>query len=146
MISETFENLKHEGRYNYQHMYFVSKKRYKVFKKEKTREVCRIAFYESAKRFGFEIREFGFGDDYAHVHIIVNIPSKFSVKQTIQIFKSHSSSMIFERIPNFLKRYPDKEFWSGWRYNGSTGPMTEQVVKKYIQKQDITQKRMTEFN
>ena len=148
MSSGTLRNLKHEerGRYNYQHIYFVSKKRKKVFRKQKTIDACRKAFYEAAERFGFEIRELGFGEDFAHVHILVDIPSKFSVQQTIQIFKSHSASRIFENIPNFLKLYPDREFWSGWRYNGSVGPMTEQTVKNYIKKQDITQKRLIEFN
>ena len=146
MVSGTFENINYDARYNYQHIYFVSKKGKKVFRKQKTIDTCREAFYEAAKKFGYKIRELGFGDDYSHVHMIVDIPSKFSVQQTIQIFKSHSASKIFERIPNFLKLYPDKEFWSGWRYNGSVGPMTEQVVKKYIQRQDIQQKRLGDFN
>lgn len=147
MVSGTFVNINDAGpRYNYQHIYFVSKKRRKVFKKDKTINACREAFYEAAEKFGFEIRELGFGDDYSHVHMILDIPSKFSIQQTIQIFKSHSASKIFEKIPNFLKLYPDREFWSGWRYNGSIGPMTEIVVKKYIQRQDITQKRLADFS
>ena len=137
-FSTIFENINYDARYNYQHIYFVSKKRKKVFRKQKTIDACKEAFYESEKRFGFKIRELGFGDDFAHVHMIVDIPSKFSVQQTIQIFKSHSASKIFEKIPNFLKLYPDREFWSGWRYNGSVGPMTENVIKKYIQKQGHT--------
>jgi len=146
MVSVTFENINYDARYNYQHIYFVSKKRKKVFRKQKTIDACKEAFYEAEKKFGFKIRELGFGEDFAHVHMIVDIPSKFSVQQTIQIFKSHSSSKIFEKITNFLKLYPDREFWSGWRYNGSVGPMTEQIVKKYIQKQDIQQKKINEFN
>ena len=67
------------------------------------------------------------------------------MQQTIQIFKSHSASKIFELIPNFLKMYPDREFWSGWRYYGSVGPMTEQVVKEYIRRQDVSQKKLPEF-
>ena len=146
MDSVNLAGIKTDARRNWQHIYFVSKKRRHVFKKEKTREACRRAFYESAERFGFEIREMGFGEDFAHVHMIVNIPSQLSVEQTIQIFKSHSASNIFRDVPGFLKMYPDREFWSGWRYNGSIGPMTEKVVKNYIQKQDISQKKLTEFN
>jgi len=146
MDSVNFEEIKTGARYNWQHVYFVSKKRYRVFKKEKTREVCRSAFYESAERFGFEIREIGFGADFAHVHMLLNIPSKFSMTQVFQIFKSHSSSKIFKEIPNFLKLYPDREFWSGWRYNGSVGPMTEATVRNYIRKQDVSQRRLQDFS
>ena len=146
MGSVDFEGIKTDARYNWQHVYFVSKKRRRVFRSEYTRKVCRNAFFESAKQFGFEIRELGFGDDLAHVHMIVNIPSRFSVMQTTQIFKSHSASVIFKEIPGFLKMYPDREFWSGWRYNGSVGPITESTVKAYIQKQDISQRKITEFS
>ena len=146
MNSVNCKEIKTDARYNWQHLYFVSKKRYKVFRKEKTREVCRKAFYESAERFGFIIRELGFGEEFSHVHMIVNVPSELSVKQTLQIFKSHSSSRVFTEIPNFLKRYPNREFWSGWRYNGSVGPMTEKTVRNYIQKQDISQKTLADFS
>ena len=146
MDSVNPESIKTDARYNWQHIYFVSKNRYVVFRKEKTRIVCKDALYEAAERFGFTIRELGFGEDFAHVHLIVNVPSKFSIQQTLQIFKSHSASKIFEKIPNFLKRYPKREFWSGWRYNGSVGPMTEETVKRYIQNQDVSQKRLEEFS
>ena len=140
------EEIKTDARYNWQHLYFVSKKRKRVFRKQKTIDCVKRAFHEVEERFGYEIREIGFGEDFAHVHMIVNIPSKFSVEQTIQIFKSHSASKIFEEIPNFLKLYPKRHFWSGWRYNGSVGPMTETAVKRYIQRQDICQKRLDEFS
>ena len=145
MVSMSFEEIKTDARYNWQHVYFVSKKRRRVFLKEKTRAACKAAFEETAQQFDFEIRELGFGGDYTHVHIMLNVPSRFSMQQTIQIFKSHSASKIFELIPNFLKMYPDREFWSGWRYYGSVGPMTEQVVKEYIRRQDVSQKKLPEF-
>ena len=55
MDSVHLEGIKTDARYNWQHLYFVSKKRYKVFRQERTREVCRKAFEESAARFGFRI-------------------------------------------------------------------------------------------
>lgn len=146
MVSVSCEEIKSSGSYNWQHIYFVSKKRYCVFRKEKTREVCRHALYEAAKQFDIGIRELGFGEDFAHVHLEVNVPSRLSMSQIFQILKSHSASKIFELIPNFLKRYPDREFWSGWRYSGSVGPMTEQTVRDYIRRQDISQKKLVEFS
>jgi REP element-mobilizing transposase RayT len=146
MDSVNFEEIKTDARYNWQHLYFVSKKRRRVFRKQKTIDCVVAAFQEVEEKFGYEIRELGFGEDLSHVHMIVNVPSVFSLKQTIQIFKSHSASKIFRDIPNFLKLYPDREFWSGWRYNGSVGPMTEKTVKHYIQKQDIRQRKLAEFS
>jgi len=146
MDSVNLEELKTDARYNWQHIYFVSKKRRMVFRKQKTIDCVKKAFHEVEEQFGYTIREIGFGEDFAHVHVVVDVPSKFSIQQTLQIFKSHSASRIFEEIPNFLKLYPDREFWSGWRYNGSVGPMTEDTVRRYIRKQDITQKKLPEFS
>ena len=146
MVSENLEEIKTDARYNWQHLYFVSKKRKRVFRKQKTIDCVKSAFREVEENFGYKIREIGFGEDFAHVHVVVNVPSKFSIQQTIQIFKSHSASKIFREIPNFQKLYPDKEFWSGWRYNGSVGPMTETTVRRYIQRQDICQKKLSEFS
>jgi len=146
MNSVSTERIKTDARYNWQHMYFNSKKRYRVFRKEKTREVCRKAFKEAEEMYGFTIRELGFGEDYAHVHFIVNVPSKYSIEDTLEILKSHTSSRIFQEIPNFEKRYPNRTFWSGWKYNGSVGPVTEETVKDYIRRQDVSQQRLTDFS
>lgn len=145
MVSVNFKKLKTGGRYNWQHLVLVSKCRYRVFRQQKTIDCVKQAFKEIEEKFGFKIKEMGFGEDFAHVHMIVDVPSIFSMSETLQIFKSHSASKIFQEIPNFLKRYPKKEFWSGYKYNGSVGPMTEATVKDYIQKQDIQQKTLTEF-
>ena len=102
MASVDLEEIKTDARYNWQHMYFVSKKRKRVFRKQKTTDCVKEAFHEVEERFGFKIMELGFGEDFAHVHIIVNVPSTFSLRQTIQIFKSHSASRIFEAIPKAL--------------------------------------------
>jgi len=96
--------------------------------------------------YGFTIRELGFGEDYAHVHFIVNVPFKYSIEDTLEILKSHTSSRIFQEIPNFEKRYPNRTFWSGWKYSGSVGPVTEETVKNYIRRQDVSQQRLTDFS
>ena len=143
-VSEAFETMP-EGRYNWQHLMLRVKYNYRIFRNPKTIQCVKDAFSEIEQNFGFKIREIGFGEDLAHVHMVVEVPSKFSMCQTLQIFKSHSASRVFERIPNLKKRYPRGEFWSGYRYNGSVGPMTFNTVKSYIQKQDVLQKTLGEF-
>jgi len=139
------EDSKEDARYSWHHLYFVSKKRYKVFGKEKTIQVCMEAFKEVERDFGYKIRELSFSKEEDHIHMIVDIPSKFSVQQTIQIFKCHSSSKIFKEIPNFRLRYPKGSFWSRWKYNGTVGPMNEKVVVEYIRRQDKFQSRIADF-
>ena len=97
--------------YNFQHVVLVSKYRFKVFKNPKTQKVVADAFKEVEVQFGIRIKEFAFGDDYAHIHMMVNVPANLSMQQVRQILKSHSASKVFREMPNFIKRYPDKSFW-----------------------------------
>ena len=137
MVSVNFKKLKSDGRYNWQHLVLVSKCRYRVFRQQKTIDCVKKAFSEVEERFGFRIKEMGFGEDFAHIHMIVDVPSIFSMSETLQIFKSHSASKIFQEIPNFLKRYPKKEFWSGktsakarwvWRVAENAAPQVPAII------------------
>ena len=125
-------------RYNFQHLVLVSKYRFKVFKNPKTQKVVVDAFREVEERFTIQIKELSFGDDYAHVHMEVNVPSKLSMEQVVQLFKSHSSSKVFAEMPNFIKRYPRKSFWGGQPTGTSVGPVGENVIRDYIRRQDVS--------
>ena len=142
--SEAFETMR-KGRYDWQHLMLRTKYNFRLFKNPKTVAWVKQAFAEVEAQFGFHIRELGFGEDFAHVHVMVEIPPKFSASQAIQIFKCHSAKVIFREMPNLCKRYHKGAMWSDYRYNGSVGPMTEPAVKRYIQKQDIQQKSLAEF-
>ena len=131
--------------YSFHHLIFVSKKRYKIFKNPKTREVCMEAIREMEKQYKYKIREIAFSIEGEHLHMDVDVPAKFSIMQTVQIFKSHSCSKVFEKIPNLKKRYPKGSIWSGWKHYGSIGPMTEDIVVNYIKKQDIEQTKISDF-
>lgn len=94
--------------YNFQHIVLVSKYRFKVFKNPKTQKIVADAFREVEMQFDIKIKECSFGEDYAHVHMEINVPSKLSMEQVVQILKSHSASKVFKEMPNFIKRYPRK--------------------------------------
>jgi REP element-mobilizing transposase RayT len=143
--SEAFESMP-QGRYNWQHLMLRTKYSFRLFRNPKTVANVKKAFEEIEQTFGFKIRELGFGEDFAHIHLIVEVPGRFSMNQALQIFKSHSASRLFEQSEGLRKRYPRGELWSGYRYNGSIGPMTEPAVKTYIQKQDIQQRTLAEFS
>jgi REP element-mobilizing transposase RayT len=130
-------------RYNWQHMMFVSKCRFKVFKKEYTREVIRKAIYEIAETNRMTIKEFAFGDDYSHIHMEVDVPNTLAISKAIQILKSYSAYILFYKIPNFCKLYPRGRFWSGYYSNGSVGPSNEETVRNYIRNQDVSRGQMT---
>lgn len=104
--AKNIKGTKFDWQYNWSHIVFVTKKRKKNFRKEYNRIVVRTAIEEAAARFGIGIKEFSFGDDFAHVHMELNIPNTLTMCQVVQILKSHSASAVFQRIPNFRKLYP----------------------------------------
>jgi REP element-mobilizing transposase RayT len=106
MVSLAYAKNKNEldWVYNFQHIVLVSKYRFKVFRNPKTQKVVADAFREVEVQFGVKIKEFAFGDDYAHIHMMVNVPANLSMQQVRQILKSHSASKVFKEMPNFIKR------------------------------------------
>ncbi len=51
--------------YNLQSIVFVSKCRFKVFKKPKTKNIIKTAIYQIAAAYKIKIKEFAFGEDFA---------------------------------------------------------------------------------
>ncbi|MCL5099849.1 MAG: IS200/IS605 family transposase [Candidatus Marsarchaeota archaeon] len=127
-----------EWQYNWQHVVFVTNKSRKNFKKEYNRNVARFAIEEAARAYSIGIKEFSFGDDYAHVHMEISVPNTLSMSQVVQILKSHSASVIFQKIPNFMKLYPRGSFWCGQYSNHSVEPTDESTIKNYIRRQDVS--------
>ncbi len=124
--------------YNFAHLVLVSKYRFKVFKNPKTQKIVVDAFRETEMKYGIRIKEFSFGDDFAHAHLEVNVPNALSMVQVIQILKSHSASKVFAEMPNYHLRYPKGHFWGGQYSNSSVGPVGENIIKNYIRRQDVS--------
>ena len=121
-------------------MVFASKCRYKVFKTEKTKNVCKEAFHEVECKYGIKFEELEFQDD--HVHFMVHIPARYALSYVIQLLKGVSARRIFEKIPKLKLRYPRGSFWSRFKYYGTVGPMTDTVIRRYIGAQDVHHERL----
>ncbi len=70
------------------------------------------------------------------------------------MLKSRSSQRIFEKHPNFRKRYPRGSFWSGYEHHESTGRKDLIASEDYIRSQQVhhqvqviddRQKRLSSF-
>ena len=83
---------------------------------------------------GFEFGPIGFGGN--HTHFWVNIPKKYSIAQSITMLKSRASKRIFEKHPNFRKRYPRGSFWSRYEHHESTGTKNINESDDYIRSQE----------
>ncbi len=109
---------------------FVTKCRYNCFLKQSHIDTCSDALRE------FESLEFGilgFGGN--HVHFDVDVPKKYSVEVAEIMLKSRSSKRMFEKHPNFRKRYPRGSFWSGYEHHEATGNKDRNASEAYIRSQ-----------
>jgi len=121
-----------DTRDNWMTMLFVSKKRYRCFRKQSHIDTCTKAF-KNLEQLGFEFGEFGFAVN--HVHFQVNVPKKYSVEDTEIILKSNTAKRMFEWHPGFRKRYPKSAFWSGYEHYQSTGLSNLEESTSYLRRQ-----------
>ena len=118
-----------DTRNNWITMMFVCKCRYNCLRKQSVMNDCEAAFREF-ESLGFEFGPIGFGGN--HTHFRVNPPKRYSIEQVEIMLKSRSSMRIFEKHPNFRKRYPRGSFWSGYEHHESTGRKDMFAADKYI--------------
>ncbi len=69
-----------------------------------------------------------------HVHMLVEIPPKYSVSQIMGYLKGKSSLIIFDRHANLKYKYGNRKFWCRGYYVDTVG-RNEQKIKEYIQNQ-----------
>ena len=93
---------------------------------------CEEAFREFENH-GFEFGLIGFGGN--HIHFRVNVPKRYSITHAEIMLKSRSSMRIFEKHPNFRKRYPRGSFWSGYEHHESAGRKDMDESDEYIRRQ-----------
>ena len=73
--------------------------------------------------------------DLDHIHLLVSIPTKFSVSEVVKMIKDHTGTAMRKKFP-FL----DKVYWgiNGiWSigYFVSTVGINEKTIRRYVQKQ-----------
>lgn len=69
-----------------------------------------------------------------HIHMLVEIPPKYSISEIMGYLKSKSTLMIFDRHANLKYKYGSRHFWAKGYFVDTVGK-NEKVIKEYIQTQ-----------
>ena len=80
-----------------------------------------------------------------HIHMLVSIPPKYSVSQTMGYLKGKSSLMIFDRHANLKYKYGNRQFWCKGYYVDTVG-RNKKAIAEYIRNQlqeDIASDQIT---
>ena len=113
------------------HIVFAPKYRRKVFYGEKRAEIGKIlrelCNWKKVNIINAEVCS-------DHVHMLVEIPSKYSVSSFMGFLKGKSSIMIYEKWGNMKYKYRNREFWCRGYYVDTVGKNTK-AIDAYISNQ-----------
>ena len=72
-----------------------------------------------------------------HVHVFVSIPPQVTISRLVQRLKGKTSYKLLQEFPHLGKLYWGRHFWSRGYFCCSSGIVTDDVIKEYIEKQDV---------
>ena len=93
---------------------------------------------ELCQRHGVELIEGHALSD--HVHILLGIPPKFSVANTVGFLKGKSAIRIHREYLGRQRNFTGYHFWARG-YCVSTVGLAEEVIRDYIRKQEADEKK-----
>ena len=70
-----------------------------------------------------------------HVHMLVVAPPQLAPAKLVQFLKGRSSRMLQEEFPALRKRYWGQHLWGRGYWVATSGNVTDEVWKKYIEDQ-----------
>ena len=115
------------------HLVWSTKYRYKVLSKEigerirdLTRQVC--------DSMGIEIIKGRVSHD--HIHLYISYAPKLSISEIVRRIKGRTSRKIQEEFPQLGKKYWGKHFWGIGYAAFSSGHITDEMVRAYLDEHD----------
>ena len=124
------------------HIVWRTKYRYKVLigdighrAKELIQEICRDN--------GAEIIRGKVVSD--HVHIYVSVPPYQSISKLVQYLKGKTSRKIQQEFPELRRRYWGKHLWGIGYFVRTTGNVTDEIVKAYVEREESKEPKFGDF-
>lgn len=118
------------------HLVWITKYRKKVMV-GKVAEDVRSILREICKQNEVEIIRGHVSKD--HVHLFVSVPPYISISTLMQTLKGKSSRKLLSTSKDLQKQYWGRHLWARGYFAASSGNVTDEVIMKYIETQDITQ-------
>lgn len=119
------------------HIVWITKYRKKVLKGDVSNRV-RELIREICKANEVEIIKGHVSTD--HIHLLVSYPPSLSVSKLVQYVKGKTSRRLLQDYTELRKMFWGQHLWARGYFAASVGTVTDEVVKEYIEKQDIATK------
>lgn len=95
--------------------------------REIVRQVCKVQDVEIIK--GHVSQD--------HIHLFVSVPPMLSVSKLVQLMKGSSSRKLLFEDKNLNKQYWGQHLWARGYFVASSGNITDEMIKEYIENQDV---------
>jgi putative transposase len=119
------------------HIVWITKYRKKVLKgdvshrvRELIREICKANEVEIIKGHV----------SVDHIHLLVSYPPSLSISKLVQYVKGKTSRRLLQDYTELRKMFWGQHLWARGYFAASVGIVTDEVVKEYIEKQDVATK------
>lgn len=114
------------------HIVIVPKYRRMIIYNKLRRDIIEIIKLLIDRKLGVKLIEGEACPD--HIHMLLEIPPKYSVSEFMGYLKSKSTLMIFDRHANLKYKYGSRHFWAKGYFCDTVGK-NEKVIREYIQTQ-----------
>jgi putative transposase len=124
------------------HFVFIPKYRKPVLKgevglrvRELVREICRTRDIEIVQG---HVRP-------DHVHLLLSCPPTLSPSKVMQLIKGKSSHHLLRDFRQLRKQFWGRHLWARGYFVASSGNVTDEVIAKYIEEQDVEESEDARF-
>ncbi len=74
-----------------------------------------------------------------HVHLFVSVPPQVTISRLVQHLKGKSSYKMLHEFPHLQKKFWGRHLWARGYFCVSSGNVTDEVIKEYIEGQNHDQ-------
>jgi putative transposase len=72
-----------------------------------------------------------------HIHLFVSIPPQVTISRLVQRLKGKTSFKLLNEFSHLRKTYWGRHFWARGYFCCSSGNVTDDIIKQYIESQDV---------
>lgn len=117
------------------HFVWIPFKRRKIFKTDAVIEATKRYIVEAIENNGMTLIAIEVDRTLMdHVHVFVSIPPRMSASQAVNVMKGYSSRHLRKEFDWLKNLYNKPKLWASSYYWGTTGNVSAQAVKRYIEK------------
>ena len=117
------------------HLILVTKYRRKVIDDKICKRLKEIFTYIANKK-QYQLKTIEFNSDLDHLHILFKAQPKSEISKFINAYKSASSRLIKKEFPEVKKKLWQEAFWSRSFFLATTGGVTLDILKQYVESQE----------